>query len=344
MARTSTSTPMTAALGLSVDEVGEVLETASLAPSVHNSQPWRFLVRAEQIELHADHHSPVTGLARRELRLSCGAALMNMRLALQHFGIRPMVTLFPGSAAPGALAVVRHGGFTEPTPETAALLRAVPCRRTNRYPFGRSPVPESARLLLVRAAAQERGWLHVVSDREERAWLRELIKRADRLQQADPVHQAELAAWTCFREGSGDGVQHEPARGPRPRPEDEWVLRDFAAGENDARQAFEPDPFVVVVCSFYDDQVAELQAGQALQGVLLYAATAGLSASFIPQPVHVPSVRDDLRRLLGGTLIPHIVLRIGYGSPAPATPRRPVRELLLEPGPLTGSAHGVSSR
>jgi nitroreductase len=343
MARTPTSTPMTAALGLSVDEVGEVLERASLAPSVHNSQPWRFLVRAEQIELHADHHFPAIGLARRELRLSCGAALMNMRLALQHFGIRPMVTLFPGSAAPGALAVVRHGGFTEPTSETDALLRAVPRRRTNVRPFGRSPVPESARLLLVRAAAQERGWLHVVSDREERAWLCELIKRADRLQQADPVHQAELAAWTGCREGN-DGVAPEPARRSRPRPEDEWVLRDFAPGEKDAQQPFESDPFIVVVCSFYDDQVAELRAGQALQGVLLYAATEGLSATFIPQPVQVPSVRDDLRRLLGGTLIPHIVLRIGYGSPVPATPRRPVRELLLEPEPLTRSAHRVSSR
>jgi hypothetical protein len=65
--------------------------------------------------------------------------------------------------------------------------------------------------------------------------------------------------------------------------------------------------------------------------VLLTATTLGLSASFLSQPIEVPHVREELRRALGGTLAPQTVLRLGFGSPVPATPRRSVTELLMAP-------------
>jgi hypothetical protein len=92
---------------------------------------------------------------------------------------------------------------------------------------------------------------------------------------------------------------------------------------------YESDPFVVVLCSFYDGPPAELQAGQALQRVLLTATTLGLSASFMSQVVEVRRVREDLRRALGGSLFPQTVLRLGFGAPVPPTPRRPVEDLVL---------------
>jgi hypothetical protein len=82
---------------------------------------------------------------------------------------------------------------------------------------------------------------------------------------------------------------------------------------------YESDPLVVVLCSFYDGRLAELQAGQAMQRVLLAATTLGLSASFLSQPVKVPGIRDELRRALGGSLVPQTMLRIGFGSPGAAT-------------------------
>lgn len=323
------------ALGLAEDDVRGVLEAASLAPSVHNSQPWRFALYTDRIELHFDPAKRLhaTDPESRELRLSCGAALLNVRLALQGLGIRPLVTLLPGREAEGALAVVRRGGRFTHTEESRSLLKAVWSRRTNRHPFFDSEVPVTHRQHLVRAAEQERAWLHVVATREEKVRLRELIGRAHRAQLADPGVQAELLDWTGNRADAGHGVPPGSA-GPTPAPQDEWALRDFSPGELVDRPSgkdYEPDPFVVVLCSFYDGPSAELQAGQALQRVLLAATALGLSASFLSQVVEVRRVREDLRRSLGGSLFPQTVLRLGFGSPVPPTPRRPVEELVLEP-------------
>jgi nitroreductase len=325
-------TEMTAAMGLTPDQVEEVLRSASLAPSVHNTQPWRFRVRPDRIELHADldRALPATDPQGRELRLSCGAALFNLRVALQGFGVRPLVTILPGQDAPGALATVRRGGGLQPDDEMRALLRAVPARRTNRHPFFESGVDARHRHALVRAAELERSWLHVLDTREEVARVKEFVRRAHRLQQEDSGVLAELRAFTGHRPGAVDGVPPASA-GFRPEAQDEWMFRDFQAGERLAGKDYESNPLVAVVCSFYDGPLGEIQAGQAMQRVLLTATTLGLSASFLSQPVEVPAVRDELRRALGGMLVPQTVLRVGYSTPVPATPRRPVADLLVEP-------------
>jgi nitroreductase len=327
-----------AALGLSGADISGVLQAASLAPSLHNSQPWRFRVLPDQVELHADleRSLPATDPEGRELRLSCGAALLNLRLALQGHGVRPLVTLLPSGYRAGvdgsdALAVVRYGGHVRPSRELAGLVQAVRTRRTNRRPFIDEPVPASHRIALMRAAESERGWLYALSDREQHATVRDLVVCAHREQLADPHFLAELAAWTG-REGTyWDGVPVS-AGGPQPEPQDEWVLRDFTAGRARTRTAgkdFEPEPLLIVVCSFHEGPLAELQAGQTLQQVLLTATTLGLSASFLSQPIEVPHIRAKLRRALDTTLEPEAILRIGFGSPVPATPRRPVADLLM---------------
>ncbi|MEU4770367.1 nitroreductase family protein [Actinosynnema sp. NPDC023794] len=321
---------VTEVLGLAVDEVTDVLNAAALAPSVHNTQPWRFRLARDRIELHADptRRLPATDPEDRELRLSCGAALFNLRLALRDHGIRPLVTLMPGAEAPGALATVRRGGHGDLDEETRQLIKAIPARRSNRKPFRDVPVPVEHRHALVRAAERERSWLHVVTDRDERARLQGLVAKAQRIQAGTQEVRAELTDWTGER--AGDGIPSKSA-GVRPARQDEWALRDFQAAERTPGKDYESDPLVVVLCSFYNGPLAELQAGQALQRVLLTAATLGLSASFMSQAIEVRPVRDELRRALGGSLEPQTILRIGFGSPVPSSPRRAVREFLLEP-------------
>ncbi|AXX29278.1 Dinucleotide-utilizing enzymes involved in molybdopterin and thiamine biosynthesis family 2 [Actinosynnema pretiosum subsp. pretiosum] len=337
---------VTGVLGLSEDEVESVLTAAALAPSVHNTQPWRFRLEEDRIELHADldRRLPATDPEDRELRLACGAALFNLRLALQGHGIRPLVTLMPGHDAPGALAVVRRGGKLLLDDETHQLLNAVPARRSNRKPFHDVPVPVRHRQALLRAAERERSWLHVVVDPEERARLQRYVSKAHRIQQADRSVLDELGEWTGERT-AGDGVPPRSA-GPRPAPQDEWAMRDFLAadgGERASGKDYESDPLVLVLCSFYDGPLAEVQAGQALQRVLLTATTLGLAVSFMSQAVEVRAVREELRRALGGTVVPQTVLRVGFGSPVPASPRREVLEMLVSPeanGQLNGHAGG----
>ncbi|MEV6235599.1 nitroreductase [Lentzea sp. NPDC051838] len=324
-------TEVTAALGLGPEQITSALTAASLAPSVHNTQPWRFRVGRDRIELHPDpcRKLAATDPEDRELRLSCGAALFNLRLALQSMGVRPLVSMLPGHDAPGALAVVRRGGTIKIDDEHRALLAAVPRRRTNRRPFLEAAVDFSQRHALVRAAELERSWLHVVTTPEQRAQLKRFVLQAHQIQLGDEGVQAELAAFTGHRPGAADGVPPASA-GVRPEMQDEWVFRDFQGPERHPGKDYESDPLVVVLCSHYDGPLGDLQAGQAMQRVLLTATAHGLSASFLSQPVEVRRVREDLRRALGGMLVPQTVLRLGFSTPVPATPRRPVAELLID--------------
>ena len=72
----------------------------------------------------------------------------------------------------------------------------------------------------------------------------------------------------------------------------------------------------------------QLQAGYALQHVLLTITDHGLASSMLSQPIEVPAAKEQLRIALGRPGTPQMVLRIGYGDPAPATPRRPVAEVI----------------
>lgn len=331
-----TSSPFPAALGLAPEQVAEVVRLAGRAPSLHNRQPWRFRITPELIELHADpaRRMPATDPQDRELRIGCGAALCNLRLALAHLGVRPLVTLLPSASDPGLLAQVRRGGSVRIGAEQSALLRAIPERRTNRRPFLPSPVPRSHRNRLVGAVATDHAWLHVV-ERAQRAELLGLVRRAHDEQLADAEFRREMARWTGLDTTAREGV---PARaaGPLPEPQDEWVRRDFSGGRGRNRvpgKDFEDDPLTAVLCAYGQDRQADLETGQALQRLLLTATSLGLAASFLSQVVEVRETRVQLRSMLGGVLEPQAVLRIGYGTPVPETPRRDPAELLMNAEP-----------
>ncbi len=325
-------TQIPGALGLAPEQVEHLLVTAGRAPSLHNSQPWRFHLTPRAIELHADpeRNLPVADPDGRELRLACGAALFNLRLALRAHSIRPILTLFPDRDRPDLLAVLRHGGTKQPTPEQTRLLRAVPAWRTNRHPFSDAAVAPPEQHALRRAALDEGSWLHIVDDPAQRTALRAMVAKAHHRQMADPDFRAELAAWSRVSPERRDGI---PARagGLLPEPQDSWVLRDFTGGAARTRapgKDFEQEPLIAVLTSHLSGHAAEVQVGQALQRVLLTATANGLAASFMSQVVEVSQTREELRRLIGGTRPPQAVLRIGYGWPVTATPRREVGDLL----------------
>jgi nitroreductase len=328
------TSPVPASLGLSPDEVATVLDAAAMAPSVHNSQPWRFRVLPDRIELHADatRRLPAADPDDKELRLACGASLANLRISLEALGVRPMVTLLPHAAGPHALAVVRRGGHVTPSDHVLDLRRAIPSRHTNRKPFRDVPVTAAEVNHLVRAAQTERSWLHPITDPSQRSRLHALVARAHQIQLGNLEFRAELERWSGHGGERRDGVP-ALAAGPAYEPQDRWVLRDFSGGQARERvpgKDFEREPLIAVVCSYYEGALAELHAGQAMQRVLLTATTLGLSASFIAQPIEVPSCREELRHLLGAGITAQTILRVGHGSPVAPTPRRPVAELLID--------------
>jgi len=319
------------ALGLTGEQVERLLATAGRAPSLHNSQPWRFRLTSTTIELHADRERrvPVADPDDRELRIGCGAALFNLRLALHGLGIRPLVTIMPTRGRPDLLAVVRAGGRKPVTPDQRRLLGAVPLRRTNRHPFSDCQLTRQEQYALRRAAQDEGCWLHLIEDPRQRSVLRRIAARAHDAQVSDPLFQAEFENWTA-RSSDTSGVP-AGAGGPLPEPQDRWVLRDYTAGTGATRvpgKDFEAEPLVAILFAHLSGPEAEIQAGQALQRVLLTATAEGLSTSFLSHVVEVPLAREELRRLVSATRPPQVVLRVGHGWPVPATPRRSAADLV----------------
>ncbi len=141
------------------------LGLATLAPSMHNTQPWRFRVsRADQIiELYADpsrmlKYSDPHG---RAVHIACGAALLNLRLAVAVSGRQPVVTLLPDPRQPQLLAELRLAGPYRPGEADTELHAAIMARHTNRQPFSNRPVPPGVLAELVQAADSEGATLHL---------------------------------------------------------------------------------------------------------------------------------------------------------------------------------------
>lgn len=321
------------ALGLTPEQIEALLVTVGQAPSLHNAQPWQLRLGTNAIELYADpdRRLPAADPDDRELRIGCGAALYNLRLALLGNGIRPLVTILPDPSRPELLAVVRHGGRKSATPEQLRLLHAVPRRRTNRHPYADDPVARPEQSALRRAALDEGSWLEIVDDPGRRTALRDIAARAHRVQMGDAAFRAEFTRWTGRADDQIDGV---PATAGTPaEPQDRWVLRDYTGGNRPVRppgKDFETEPLIAVLTTHLSGPAADVQAGQALQRVLLTATADGLATSFLSHVVEVPQAREELRRLIAGTRPPQAVLRIGHGWPVPPTGRRAPADLIAK--------------
>ncbi|MEO6880538.1 MAG: nitroreductase family protein [Mycobacteriaceae bacterium] len=327
---------ISATMGLTAAEVAAVLTMAVRAPSIYNTQPWSFRTTPTSIELRADRTRalPVADPDGYELELSCGAALLNLQLALLDHGIRPQVSTVPVCHDGDLLAVVEHGGSTTPTQEQRELIDAVPRRITNRRPFSASPVPSTELAALHHAARQEEGWLHVLETDEELAGLERLSAFANHQQMSDARFRAEQARWFGSEPARTDGVPAATA-GPLPEAQDRWVKRDFTGGTGHARtpgKNFEERPLLLVLSTLHHGPRLALRSGQALQRVLLTATAHGLDASLLSHVVEVDETREQLRQLVRSDHRPDAVLRVGYGSPVPTAPRRAAADVAVGPG------------
>ncbi|MFC7245248.1 Acg family FMN-binding oxidoreductase [Catellatospora aurea] len=307
------------------------VRAAVRAPSVHNTQPWRFRLSDDSISVYADpdRQLPLTDADGRALRLSCGAAIFNARLALAYLGWASETVLRPNPDDPLHLATIRAVGPRAATPVEQDLYTAVERRHSNRSPFLDTAIPLQTRARLLDAARVEGCWLDLIVGPVAQNMIAELVDTADRILQATPGYRTELAAW-IRDQPSPDGVPRD-AGGPAPEPQDLLTRRDFGGPPRPPGRDYESEPFIAVLGAYGDTPSDDLQAGQALQRVLLTATASGLATSLMSQPVDVPAIREQMRLGLHRAGSPHILLRAGYAVAAGTTPRRPVEDVMLPP-------------
>jgi nitroreductase len=303
-----------------------------MAPSMHNTQPWRFRILrdTQAIEVRADparmlRHGDPHG---RAVHIACGAALLNLRMAIAAGEREPVTRLLPDPAEPLLLATVRLGGRHRPSEEERNLHAVIPARHTNRRPFSARRVPPGVLAELVLAARLEGAVLDLPGYDETRRLLG-VVADAETDLLADPGYRAELARW-AGGERDQDGIPASAA-GPRD-PRGRTPVRDFLGGAAPGYEWFEDPPQLAVLSTSGNMREDWLRAGQALERVLLTATERGIATGILTQPLETPDawlVRDPG----AGTGWPQLILRIGYGLPVPASPRRPVHDVLEPPPP-----------
>lgn len=310
-------------------ELRAAAEAGGRAPSMHNTQPWRFRLCRGAIEVLADptRALPVADPSGWAMRLACGAATFNARLALAAAGRPAQVVLRPDRQDPELMVRLEPAASRPPSATEQRLFAAIPRRHSNRAPFWPEPVPADLRTRLVEAAAAEGGWLELLVGLGPVAALAEIAQAAGRVLERDDRYQAELEAWTRPDGTWPDGVPVE-AGGPSPEPQDLLPQRRFGQPSRAPGRDFEPEPLVGVLGTAGDHPRDQLIAGQALQRVLLTATYLGLAVSMLSQPIEVAAAREQLRLALARYGTPQLVLRIGYGQPGFPTPRRDPASLI----------------
>jgi hypothetical protein len=316
-----------------------VIALANRAPSVHNSQPWRWRVESSSIHLFADpgRALPATDPERRDLHVSCGAALHHLCVALLAAGLATTVHRLPDPGQPLHLAVLEMHP-SRPAPEDLALARAIENRRSDRRMFSSWPVPDQMLAVLVQAADRQGASLDVLERESHRYAVGRLVEHAAVEQALTPHLEQETAEWTGRSRGAREGV---PAANVPAERAGTVPVRHFAGGEQEQSVLghYESDGTVLAVLSTPDDTpLDQLRAGEALSAVLLGATHFGLATDPISQPLEVPTTREELKAsILDGTREPQVLLRLGWAPmstiPVPRTGRRPLTDTIdaLEP-------------
>jgi nitroreductase len=312
-----------------------LLEAATAAPSVHNSQPWLFEVGPRSVDVYADVDRQLkeADASGRSLMISCGAALFNLRVAADHLGFHPRVRLMPSPSDPTHVARFQVDHRHDRPGLLEDLYPAIWSRRTNRYPFWNRRIPRAVLGRMEEVVGLENAILRVYDDPAEVDRIVRLLRDAEfEERQAEKVAE-ERQAWVGSS-APGEGIPRQ-ALGPRPAGTGA-PFRDLGTPGPDRPVApFEQTPTVALLSTVHDAPVDWVRSGQALQRALLVATNEGVSASFMNQPLEQPDLRWLVRSPLTGRGHTQMILRLGYGVPVPATPRRPLSQVLRSPSEPT---------
>lgn len=304
-----------------------LLGYAILAPSSHNTQPWKFRLHGQQaidVLLDYDGWLRVADADQRELHLSIGCALENLLLAAAHFGFATEVAYFP---TPGNVALVARVALTKTHGERRgddALFSALTARRTHHKTFAARPVAPDVLQRITSQCSEPGINLFLTIDKEIRRKVDDLIVRSDAATFANPAWREELAEWI------GKGVFGTP-----------WLISQLgrlamaylnfgSMTQRNDEQVLMSAPVLALLAATHDDRISQIKTGQIFERIYLTCALEGIGVRPMSQICEVPAHREELKALMPAGEFPLQPFLLGYvESEEKHTPRRPVSEVLL---------------
>jgi nitroreductase len=311
----------------------EAALAARMAPSIHNTQPWRFRLSHDALEISSDPSRQLKVLdpTGRQQQISIGCALFNARVALAAAGCSVTVQRQPDPDRPRLTARITSDANAAVDPSIAMLEPQIIRRQTNRRRFERLDVPDQLLERLTASARAEGATLTPITDPRQRAVAVQLWQQADHEQLMDAAYRAELRAWTTSDPDRRDGVAARVVPHVDAGSGDELPIRDFDSEglgwlptetRSTAAQC-------LLMLSTADDQASDwLRVGEALERVWLEITGAGFVASLFTQAIEVPEIRAQVREQLHMPSYPHVLLRVGRAPQTPSTSRRPLCEMV----------------
>jgi hypothetical protein len=319
------------------------LNAALLAPSIHNTQPWRFRIHdgsAPYVDLLMDAGRGLEALdpAHRQLVISCGAALAGYEIGLRGSGLSARIEPFPADGGPSALARLHVSERPGPDPRARELWPTLRERRSYRGPMTIAPIELWLRHVLNHVAAPT-AQLHFVPSGEWQKVERLIAEAGVAIDASDTIND-EIRTWTRGTERTHDGVPAANWQRTSEQAAGAPVMqRDFAQGRplpwSTPLSETEADPTLAVLMTRGDTPLDWLEAGQSLLRVALGVQSEKAALGYVNQPVEIPALREQIAAELLSTsaeyAVPQLVLRLGFpaGRMPPATARRTVQEVLL---------------
>jgi len=334
--------------GSSKEKLTFLLRYAILAPSSHNSQPWKFEIQENAIRVFADDDRwlRVADPDKRELFISLGCALENLLIAAEHFGYQHQVAYFPeGDNGPAAVITFNPNAEAEKSRDSD-LFNQMPHRHTNHQQYEDEPIPDEEMAHIFDCVFEDDFWLFstnkgpylVYSEAELRQRIDDLITRADAIQLTDDAYKRELAEWI------GRGAFGSP-----------WLMAkigqlavtylNISKGQTkkDSEMLLSA-PALVALVSRSDDRKSQVVTGQIFERIALTASKRKIAIHPMSQILEVPEIKSELRDLLdvpqvkaditglsaGDPIFPMHTFRMGYAEKEEGhTPRRPLNEVLI---------------
>jgi hypothetical protein len=305
---------------------------ATLAANGHNTQPWKFAINEQAIEIHPDYtrRLPIVDPNDRELWISLGCALENLLVAARAEGYAPEVS-YPDAAD------FIHIDLTADTLQASPLFDAIPLRQNTRSEYDRRPI-QSDELDQMQAVPLEAGVvLRFVTSPADVETVLEYVTQGNLSQHADKAFLDELIGWLRFTKkealASLDGLYARCSGNPEvPR----WLGQLVVAGTQPPQQAdadakkLRSSSGAVVVASEEDTKTAWVRTGQVYERMALTMTSLNIKSAFLNQPIERADIRGQFQSAIAlGSARPQVLVRYGYAEAMPRSLRRPLEQVLV---------------
>jgi len=317
------------------DVLRAAIQLACRAPSLHNSQPWRWVADGAGLQLFLDrsrilYSADKTG---REALISCGAVLDHIRVAMAAVGWTTTVDRLPDPNNLGHLASLDFSPTSRATDATRRRAGGILHRRTDRLPFAAPTNWDSIEPILRSVVAAGAVHLDVIAD-ELRPRLAEASQLTESLRMYDSSYFSELNWWTGHFENS-EGIPLSALVSAAESDQVDVGRRFPVTRDRHRRRRAEigRDQSTVLVLSTDEDTSKDaFSAGEALSAVLLECTLTAMATCTLTQLTELRTSRELIGGLTGRVAMPQLLIRVGEapivdGAPI-MTPRRPLHDVL----------------